>query len=262
MSDTNFDGRAAKFANNIYGTSKGQVREAVLWHLLQQQWLPTLPTQARLLDAGGGQGQMARKVAAAGHNVVLTDLSQEMLALAQQQAQDQQLQSRFEYIHGPIQQLQQHQLGQFDGIMCHAVLEWVSEPETVLAQLQQHLKPGGLLSLAFFNHQGAELHNLVAGNFDNLGAAMTTKKTKRVRLVPQHPLHNEQVLVLAQAQGFELVEQAGVRVIHDYLRDKSLQQSQLTRLIELEIEYCSKPLYREIGRYTHMLLRKRELPSC
>ncbi|WP_028116784.1 methyltransferase domain-containing protein [Ferrimonas senticii] len=256
MNDISFDGRAAKFANNIYGTSKGQVREAVLWHLLQQGLLPQLPLAGRVLDAGGGQGQLARRVAAAGHQVVLTDLSQEMLMLAQEQAEHAGLAARFQYIHGPIQALAEQQLAPFDAVICHAVLEWLADPEPVIAELYQQLKPGGRLSLAFFNYQGAELHNLVAGNFDNLGEAMTTKKTRRVRMVPQHPLHNDRVIAMAEAVGFTVVEQAGVRVIHDYLRDKSLQRTQLERLIELELEFCRKPLYRDIGRYTHLLLQK------
>ncbi|QIZ76381.1 methyltransferase domain-containing protein [Ferrimonas lipolytica] len=256
MNDTNFDDRATKFANNIYGTTKGKVREAVLWHLLQQQFLPSLCCGGRVLDAGGGQGQMTLRLAQQGYEVVLTDLSSEMLQFAQQQAQQLAVAAQLQLIEGPIQQLQQHQLGQFDGVICHAVLEWVKQPEQVIVQLFDHLKPGGLLSLAFFNLRGAELHNLVSGNFDNVGAALTAKKTKRVRLVPHSPLQNEQVLAMTQALGFELVSQAGVRVIHDYLRDKSHQQTKLERLIELEIEYCQQPLYRDLGRYTHLLLRK------
>ncbi len=256
MNDTNFDGRAAKFANNIYGTSKGQVREAVLWWLLQQGPLTQLPPLSRVLDAGGGQGQLARRIAALGHSVVLMDLSQEMLTLAQQQAEQQGLAAQFNYLHGPIQTLAQHELGQFELVLCHAVLEWVAEPLPVLSSLFAAVQPGGYLSLAFFNHQAAEFHNLVAGNFDNIGQAMTSRKVRRVRMVPQNPLHNETVLEQARMVGFELVEQAGVRVIHDYLRDKSLQQTELERLIELEIEFCRRPLYRELGRYTHLLLKR------
>lgn len=256
MSDTNFDGRAAKFAKNIYGTTKGQVREGVLWHLLQQQLLPSIDDCGRILDAGGGQGQMAFRLAAIGHEVVLTDVSEQMLAIAKRTAVERQLEQQVRFVQGPIQQLDSEQLGLFDGILCHAVLEWVTDIEPVLAQLNQHLKPGGRLSLAFFNHTGAEMHNLVAGNFDNVGSNMTAKKTKRVRLVPQNPLHNHDVIAACEALGFVVEQQAGVRVIHDYLRDKSMQQTQLSRLLELEIEYCQKPVYRDIGRYTHLLLRK------
>ncbi|GAA4893441.1 methyltransferase domain-containing protein [Ferrimonas pelagia] len=256
MKDTSFDGRAAKFANNIYGTSKGKVREAVLWHQLETRLLPALPAGCRILDAGGGQGQMAMRIALAGHPVVLTDLSDEMLAMAAQRAGEQGVSDRFRFLQGPIQDLMSHQLGQFEAVLCHAVLEWCVDPKAVVAVLAQHIKPGGYLSLAFFNYQGAEMHNLVAGNFDNLGEAMTAKKTRRVRMVPQNPQRNEDVIRWLNELGLTVEHQCGVRCIHDYLRDKSQQQTDLARLIELELEYCDKPLYREIGRYTHLLVRK------
>ncbi|MBY5991299.1 methyltransferase domain-containing protein [Ferrimonas balearica] len=256
MNDTNFDSRAHKFASNIYGTSKGRVREAVLWHQVSQRLLTRLPAAAPILDAGGGQGQLARRIAAAGHPVVLNDLSAEMLAMARSRAEAEGLEKRFDFEQGPIQSLPDALGWAFEGILCHAVLEWSEDPKGILAALAQLLAPGGRLSLAFFNHQGAELHNLVAGNFDNLGEAMTSKQTRRVRMVPHNPLKNDEVIAQLSALGLEVEHQCGVRVIHDYLRDKSLQQSQLERLIELELEYCDRPLYREMGRYTHLLVRK------
>ncbi|GAA5188453.1 methyltransferase domain-containing protein [Ferrimonas gelatinilytica] len=256
MKDTSFNGRSAKFASNIYGTSKGKVREAVLWHQISTHLLPTMAPSTRVLDAGGGQGQMAMRLAAEGHDIVLTDLSEEMLAAAKERAQALGLAQRFRFLPGPIQSLDAHKLGQFEVMLCHAVLEWCANPREVLAALADHLSPGGALSLAFFNYQGAELHNLVAGNFDNLGAAMTQSKTRRVRMVPQNPLRNEEVAGWLTALGLTIEHQCGVRVIHDYLRDKSQQNTQLDRLIELELSYCDRPLYRDIGRYTHFLVRK------
>lgn len=42
MVDRNFDDIADKFAKNIYGTTKGKIREAVVWqdltHLISQQF--------------------------------------------------------------------------------------------------------------------------------------------------------------------------------------------------------------------------------
>lgn len=52
MQDRNFDDIAEKFARNIYGTTKGKIRQAVVWQdltgLLAQ--LPQRPL--RILDAG------------------------------------------------------------------------------------------------------------------------------------------------------------------------------------------------------------------
>lgn len=52
MSDRNFDDIADKFSRNIYGTTKGKIRQAVIWDDLQQL-LTQLPDRPlRILDAG------------------------------------------------------------------------------------------------------------------------------------------------------------------------------------------------------------------
>ncbi len=57
-SDTNFDGVAASFEEEVYGSSKGYVSERVLWEDLSNG----LPRISRggpsILDAGGGAGRM------------------------------------------------------------------------------------------------------------------------------------------------------------------------------------------------------------
>lgn len=56
MSDRNFDDIADKFSRNIYGTTKGKIRQAVIWEDLQQL-LTLFPNRTlRILDAGGGEG--------------------------------------------------------------------------------------------------------------------------------------------------------------------------------------------------------------
>lgn len=55
MVDRNFDDIADKFTQNIYGTTKGKIREAVIWQDLNSllDLLPNKPL--KILDAGGGR---------------------------------------------------------------------------------------------------------------------------------------------------------------------------------------------------------------
>ena len=68
--DRNFDDISGKFAQNMYGTTKGRIREAVVWQELENI-LANYPSHKPLniLDAGGGQGQIACRLAKLGHNV-------------------------------------------------------------------------------------------------------------------------------------------------------------------------------------------------
>ncbi|STE87216.1 metallothionein SmtA [Escherichia coli] len=79
MQDRNFDDIAEKFSRNIYGTTKGQLRQAILWQDLDHVLAEMGPQKLRVLDAGGGEGQTAIKMAERGHQVILCDLSAQMI---------------------------------------------------------------------------------------------------------------------------------------------------------------------------------------
>ncbi|MEF1219449.1 tRNA uridine 5-oxyacetic acid(34) methyltransferase CmoM, partial [Photobacterium damselae] len=76
IKDRNFDDLAQKFAKNIYGTAKGEIRQTVVWQDIEQI-LAELKSETPLqvLDAGGGLGQLSQRIAELGHHVTLCDLS-------------------------------------------------------------------------------------------------------------------------------------------------------------------------------------------
>lgn len=86
MRDRNFDDIAEKFSRNIYGTTKGQLRQTILWQDLDKLLAEYAGQTLRVLDAGGGEGQTAILMAQRGHHVTLCDLSAEMVARAQRAA--------------------------------------------------------------------------------------------------------------------------------------------------------------------------------
>ncbi len=54
MKDRNFDDIAEKFARNIYGTTKGMLRQAILWQDLDTLLATFGSRPLRIIDAGGG----------------------------------------------------------------------------------------------------------------------------------------------------------------------------------------------------------------
>lgn len=248
-SDRNFDNIAAKFGRNIYDTTKGKVRQQVLLRDLGQ--LAILQQPCRILDVGAGQGQMALQLAAMGHQVLLTDISAEMLAIAQQTALKLNLNAEFQQVSLSELVLQHQQRYQL--ILCHAMLEWLAEPQLAIAQLKQLLVPGGIVSLMFYNKDAKRLSNIIYGNFAYVAADMQVKK--KVRLSPQNPLQPNEVLTWCQDAGFRLITKTGVRCFHDYLRNPEQQQTQFEQLLALELEYNQIEPYASLGRYQHLLLQ-------
>jgi S-adenosylmethionine-dependent methyltransferase len=249
--DRNFDSIAHKFQQNIYATTKGRLREKVLQRDLSE--LPILATPTQILDVGAGQGQLALWLAAQGHQVHLSDVSAEMLAMAQQAAAEQGLLARTQFTHAPMQDL----LGKVSPqplVLCHAVLEWLASPQAAIADLWQLTAPGGWLSLMFYNVDAKRFSNIVYGNFNYVLRDLAYKK--KVHLSPQNPLDPAQVLQWCLHQGFELHSKTGVRCFHDYLRDRSEQASEFDKLLEVELRFNRQEPYASLGRYQHLLLRK------
>ena len=54
MQDRNFDDIAEKFSRNIYGTTKGQLRQAILWQDLDRVLAEMGPQKLRVQASGGG----------------------------------------------------------------------------------------------------------------------------------------------------------------------------------------------------------------
>ena len=248
--DRSFDGIAAKFAHNIYSSTKGKLRQVVLLRDLAE--LRLLQQPCHILDVGAGQGQLALALAAQGHTVHLTDISADMLQLAQQQALAQGADNvSFQQI-GLAELVATHRQ-QYQLVLCHAMLEWLAQPELAIAQLRQLVAPGGVLSLVFYNKDAKRFGNILFGNFDYVAADFQVKK--KVSLNPQHPLVPADVMQWCQQAGFSVLAKTGVRCFHDYLRDRALQQSHFEQLLALELQYNRIEPYASLGRYQHLLLQ-------
>jgi S-adenosylmethionine-dependent methyltransferase len=248
--DRSFDGIATKFQRNIYSSTKGQLRQQVLLRDLTELAVLQQPTQ--ILDVGAGQGQLALALAQRGHQVHLTDISAEMLQMAQQAATVSSVKNvSFEQIG--LAQLAQTHSQRYSLILCHAMLEWLAQPELAIAQLKSLLAPAGVLSLMFYNKDAKRFGNILFGNFDYVAADFQVKK--KVSLNPQHPLAPADVLHWCQRAGLNVLAKTGVRCFHDYLRDRSQQQSHFEQLLALELQYNRTEPYASLGRYQHLLLQ-------
>lgn len=252
-SDHNFDSKAEWFQRRIYGGPKGQLRLEALWGDLLKQ-IPDLENNGALSvwDAGGGLGQMSLRLAALGHNVLLNDISAEMLALAGQSIEKSGLQT-IELRHSSIQS-QAAEEQKFDLIVCHAVLEWLSDPRAALECLLGCLKPGGRLSLAIYNINSVIMMNVLKGNFNK---ALSGEHSGHVgSLTPPSPQDPAEVLVWLEAAGMQVKFRAGVRVAYDYLGRELKEQRSSDDLLKVENFLREQEAFWRLGRYVHFIAVK------
>lgn len=249
MKDRHFDALATRFAEKIYGGAKGAIRLAVL----QADLAETLPKRPlRVLDIGAGLGHMALWLAERGHQVTLAEPAAPMLEGARARFAEAGQQATF--IQAPWQDLLGQLTEPYDLVLCHAVLEWLAEPETILPVLHQLTCSDGLLSLAFYNRDALVYRNLLKGHFRKL--RRDDMAGEKQSLTPQKPL-DPRTLRVQLEDLWQVETESGVRVFHDYMPSEFQARAELPDLLEMELAYRRHPAFAGLGRYLHWLCRPR-----
>ena len=256
MSDRNFDDLAAKFARKIYGGSKGAVRMAVLDRDLREAGLFDAAPQT-MLEAGGGFGLMAQRFAKLGTHCTVVDISREMLHHGQATWTEHQHQNTGEWgaIDWKHQSIQDTN-GTYPLVCCHAVLEWVEEPETVLNSVCERVSDNGVLSLMVFNEVALIWKNVLFGRVEKVLEGRLHGFGNS--LTPKHAFTIEQIRMWLNNLGFEVDSVSGVRVFHDFLSPRVREKlwSDSDTYLELELKYSTDPIHQQMGRYLHFVCRK------
>ena len=253
--DRNFNDLVGHFQKNIYQTPKGKIRLDIIWRDLVLA-LPAIENgkKLRILDAGAGLGYMAGMLADCGHELVLCDVSDEILKQAEQHLSQNHPQATYRLINSAVQELKTHIDEQFELVLFHAVLEWLAEPREALVQLMDLIKPGGYLSLMFYNKHSLVYRHLLNANFKVL---LHGDPRVGERLVPISPLDPKQVENWLMDENVEIVSKSGVRVIFDYLSHAEKQRINMDELIEMERRYSLMRPYSDLARYQHFMIKRR-----
>ncbi|MCG7487964.1 tRNA uridine 5-oxyacetic acid(34) methyltransferase CmoM [Vibrio sp. Of14-4] len=255
--DRNFDDIAHKFAKNIYGSDKGEIRQVIVWEELEQLLSAINGSRKSLsvLDAGGGLAQISQKLAKLGHRITLCDISSEMLQLARQEIEKNGLLKQYRLVHSPVQSIGKHLQESVDVLMFHAVMEWLVDPKSALQYLLNRVKPGGAASIMFYNHHGLVYKNVVCGNIPHILDGMPHRK--RFKLQPQRGLKPEEVYQWIETSGFEICGKAGIRCFSDYIGNREyMGDFQPQDVVALERKLCRQEPYLSMGRYIHVWAKK------
>ena len=250
--DRNFNGLSQRFNGQIYGTLKGQLRLKMLDLDLEN----VLETGEKLsvLDIGGGMGQYSSALAAIGHQITLTDISDEMLSEAALIFEEVAPSSKPQFICGALQELPTQLDSKFDLVLNHAVLEWLKEPLEAIEVLDHFVSSNGYLSLMFYNRHAIVWRNLMNGSWQR--AHNDSFHHNKNALMPQSPLDPNAVYEKLISLGYSVESWRGIRCIHDHMPKFMRDKKTLDEFVEIERDMGLKPPYRDLGRYVHMVCRK------
>lgn len=241
--------------SNVPSAEQLPIRGAAVWAALDT--IAGAGTPLRVLDLGGGSGNVAVVLGARGHDVTVVDPSADALATLRRRAQNAGAGQRVRGVQGDGDLL--HEVlpaldggADFDLVVCHWVLEVVDDPETTLREIAGAVRPGGTVSVATANRAGAVLSRALSGHPREALALLEDRDPAPRRTRPaRRRFGPAELIALVEQAGLNPGTWRGVAVVADLLEGSSDADAGAIR--ELEIALAEISPYRDVATGVHVL---------
>jgi SAM-dependent methyltransferase len=217
-----------------------------------------------VLDVGGGAGTQSFPLAVAGYEVTLLDSSPAMLARARERLASLPPEAA---AHVTLVESDGRDaaaaVGEraFDAVLCHGVLGYLADPQTMVAQLCRCVKPGGLVSIMTGNARAQAVQPALEQRWGDALAAFDERAGIGVLGVAGRADTVDELGGMLRANGVEPVAWYGVWLFADWLEfggttvDVSDRQA-LHAMAEVEYQAARRDPYRQLSRVFHLLGRR------
>jgi S-adenosylmethionine-dependent methyltransferase len=230
---------------------RASARTAVVWDALAS----VLGEQSmRIVDVGGGTGGFAVRLAQLGHRVTVVDPSPDALAALGRRTRE--VGVEVVGLQGDLADLDSLVVDQVDGeidvVLCHGVLEVVTDPAAALATIRAVLRPGGTLSLLVAQRHAAVIARAMAGHFPQALALLEDGvETGRAG----HRFTADEAGSLLAAAGFEVASTHGIRVFADLVPGSllDLEPGASAALVDLERAVAERTEFLPLAAQLHLL---------
>ena len=255
--DINFDEKFERLKNAVYNTPKGIIRSTLVKEDIAEQLSELFSGQSlSVLDAGCGTGEISRWIASDALDIVRLDISGKMIDEAKRRDGEAGITSGVSHRCEPVQAHAQENPGRYDVIICHGMLAWLAAPATGFAALARLLKPGGRMSLLYYNRNRNILRNGLLANFYCLRTGDYKPRQKGGGLTPINPLDETQVLGWAAGEGLTLEFKSGIRIFYGLANNHNEFAGKEEALLKTERMFYRREPFASVGVHTHMILTK------
>ncbi|MFC6598239.1 class I SAM-dependent methyltransferase [Kitasatospora paranensis] len=215
-------------------------------------------TALRVLDVGCGPATQTVRLARAGHLVTGVDPDPVTLGAAQAAvaAEPAEVRQRIRLLGGDG-----HACGRwfeprsFDAVLCHGVLQYLPDPDALLASLARVLDVGGVLSLLVRNAEALAMRPALGGDWRTALASFDTRRYTDRYGVPARAERLADLATTLSGLSVPMRTWYGVRVFTDAAADGAVPVDgrQLAQLLDAEEQAGRRDPYRQVAALLHVV---------
>jgi len=256
----------SKSYDEIFDTLYFKIYDAITWKYLEP-YVPTDPN-ALVLDAGGGTGRWAVRMAKKGCKVVLMDVSEGMVKVAAKKVKEEGLQHRIIIKKGDTTKTG-YPDETFDMILCEHTLFIFKEPDMLIKELRRVLKKKARLIISAQNRYVQSLAHLPeAPSPDKLNEAFSILTCKKYNsMMPNgkvkiYTLTPEEFRTLLERDGFRVEKIVGkgvtmpLRISREVFTKKEFSKELFDKILRFELALCDRQDALALAGHLHAIAYK------
>ena len=216
-----------------------------LFYLCAWKQLPELKGK-KILDYGSGFGITAEHLSKE-NDVIAVEPSKDMLKISN-------INPNFEQIVGSLEEVKQFPDSSFDCIICHNVLEYVEDRNTILAEFSRILKADGFVSIIKHNKAGRIMQKAVF-DYDIDAVKTLLSGGKNIsKNFGEIKVYEDDALIV---DDFKIYKCYGICTFYG-LQDNKIkyQKNWLDEMLDVELSVSDIDEFRDIAFFHHLILKK------
>lgn len=213
-----------------------------------------------VLDAGGGTGLWAIKVAELGYKVVLTDVSAGMLDVARKKIEEKGLLDKITVVTSDIVEMKEFEDEKFDLVLAEGdPVSYCSDPERAIKELARVAKKGAFITVSVDNKLKWASQQIGRGNFEKgleiLNEGHCRMSSEGAETFMSHMFTIDDLNELFGKNNLTIIKAVGKPV---FVKDVScLDDPQIyEKFLEFECLYSSHPSVAGAGGHIAMIGQK------
>jgi S-adenosylmethionine-dependent methyltransferase len=254
--------RTAEEYDKEYKTPRWKLYHEITWENIKR-FVPKRRNEL-ILDAGGGTGYWAIKLAKLGYRIVLTDISEDMLKVAKRKIQKEKLQNTIEIRVADIRDMSCFRSNQFDMALAEGdPVSYCLNPERAVSELARVVKTDAHVIISVDSKYSIVSRLIAEKSYDQLSKFIRTGilESRNGAFFEFQAFTPEELKVLFKKCGLKLVRIIGKPILTQFLpreeRDRIIKED-YRRILNVELRFCDIPSLVGVGGHLEAVGLKQE----